>query len=81
MNYLIIDYIEKDKVDYDQIREISFDFCRRTINNNRFMVSYENSVPNFINNLSNYEGPYDYSSMFDILQTEQWKSVDFDWGL
>lgn len=81
MNYLIINYNENSKINFDEVREQELDFCRRTSDKTYLMVSYSGSSPSFLDNISNYEGPYDYQTMFDILQIGKWKSPDFNWGL
>jgi hypothetical protein len=81
MNYLTIDYNESFKINFNEVNETGVDFCRRTNDKTLLMVSYSGSLPSFLNNITNYNGPYDYQTMFDILQVGKWKSPDNSWGL
>lgn len=71
-NYLIIPVSELSKVDFEQVCETSADTVRKSIDETKTFIKWDGEQPNFINILSNVDGPYTHNEIVEILNTEEW---------
>lgn len=71
-NYLIIPVSELSKVDFNQVCETSADTLRKSVDNQKTFIKWDNAEPSFINELVGTEGPYTYEEFKDILDTVDW---------
>jgi len=71
--YLIIQTSDLDKVDFTQIMETSKDTLRKSVDETKTFIKWNDVTPNFIELLSNTEGPYTHSEILDVLDTNEWK--------
>jgi hypothetical protein len=72
--YLIFPTNQLHKVDFTQVLETSQDTVRKSVDETKTFVKWENEPPSFISQLTHTEGPYTHNEILDILATEQWNS-------
>jgi hypothetical protein len=70
--YLIFPTSQLDKVDFTQVLETSEQTVRKSVNQTKTFVKWEGKQPQFIEELTDVEGPYTHSQFLDILSTEEW---------
>lgn len=70
--YVIFSVSELNKIDFDDVLETSENTIRKSIDGLKTFVKFEGQEPNFINNLTTKEGPYNYDEFVDILNTNEW---------
>jgi hypothetical protein len=72
-NYLIINVLELDKIDFEQICETSADTLRYSVDKSKTFIKWENdSEPDFLIQLNTKEGPYDINEILEIMSTDFW---------
>ena len=72
--YLIFNMSEIDKIDFTQVLETSVDTIRKSVDETKSFIKWDNVAPLFINELITKEGPYSYSEIKVILDNEEWVS-------
>lgn len=70
--YLIIQTSDLSNVDFTQVLETSADTVRRSVDETKTFVKWEGVMPQFLNDLTNTEGPYTHSEILEILSGEEW---------
>lgn len=70
--YLIIQVTDLDKIDFNQVLETSPDTLRKSADNTKTFIKWEENTPDFIESLSDAEGPYTHDEILQILQSEEW---------
>lgn len=76
-NYLIIPVTEISKVDFNQVCETSAETVRKSIDETKTFIKWDDQEPSFINDLESTEGPYTYEEIMVILSTEEWSGNGF----
>lgn len=71
-SYLIIQITDLDKIDFNQVLETSLDTLRKSANNTKTFIKWQDDTPDFVDSLSDIEGPYTHDEILQILQTEEW---------
>jgi hypothetical protein len=71
-NYLIIPVSELSKVNFDEVCETSIETVRKSADNQKTFIKWDNAEPSFINELIGAEGPYTHEEFMDILDTVDW---------
>ena len=74
--YLIIQTRDLDKIDFSQVLETSQDTVRKSVDETKTFVKWDGETPDFINNLTNTEGPYTHEEILKIMNTKEWSSYD-----
>jgi len=74
--YLIIPTSELPKVDFSQVCETSADTVRKSVDETKTFVKWDNDEPSFISNLTGTEGPYNKQEILTILDTDAWTSFE-----
>ena len=77
-NYLIIPVTEISKVDFNQVCETSDETVRKSIDETKTFIKWDDQEPSFINELEGTEGPYTYEEIMVILSTEEWSGNGFN---
>lgn len=72
--YLIIQTSDLDTVDFDKVLITSKETLRKSVDETKTFIKWDNDTPDFINSLQNTEGPYTHEEILQILQSEQWSS-------
>jgi hypothetical protein len=77
-NYLIIPVTEISKVDFNQVCETSDETVRKSIDETKTFIKWDDQEPSFINELEGTEGPYNHEEILVILSTEEWSGNGFN---
>jgi hypothetical protein len=75
-NFAIFSLTEIDKIDFSQVLETSADTLRKSIDETRSFVKWDENQPEFVSTLATLEGPHTYDEMLNILNTEEWLSPE-----
>ena len=74
--YLIIQTRDLDKIDFSQVLETSQDTVRKSVDETKTFVKWDDNIHNFIINLTGTEGPYTHEEILKIMNTKEWSSYD-----
>ena len=78
-NFMIFNVSELGSVDFTQVLEKSIDTVRKSIDETKTFVKWEGEViPTTVNNLTTKEGPYTYTEILNILNTNEWTPDRFE---
>jgi hypothetical protein len=70
--FMIFNISELDNIDFTQVCETSKDTLRKSVDETKTFVKWDNNIPECILNLNTKEGPYTYEEILEILSTEEW---------
>jgi hypothetical protein len=73
--FLIIPTSELSKVDFDQVQETSPETVRKSVDESKTFIKWDDVEPTFLSELVNTEGPFTYEEILDILSTEEWSPI------
>ena len=74
--FMIFSITELDQIDFNQVQETSANTIRKSIDNTKTFVKWDEEIPQCVSNLTTKEGPYTYEEMLEILATEVWTGSD-----
>jgi hypothetical protein len=74
--FMIFSITELDQIDFTQVHETSANTVRKSVDNTKTFVKWDDTIPQCVNNLTTKEGPYTYEEMLEILATEAWTNSD-----
>ena len=74
--FMIFSITELDQIDFTQVHETSANTIRKSIDNTKTFVKWDEEIPQCVSNLTTKEGPYTYEEMLEILATEVWTGSD-----
>jgi hypothetical protein len=74
--FMIFSVTELDQIDFTQVHETSASTVRKSVNNTKTFVKWDNTIPQCVSNLTTKEGPYTYEEMLEILATEAWTNSE-----
>jgi hypothetical protein len=69
---MIFSTTELNQIDFTQVCETSIDTVRKSVDETKTFVKWDDDIPECILNLNTKEGPYTYEEILDILSTEEW---------
>lgn len=72
--YLILDATEIDKIDFSQVIETSKETLRFNLNFSKTIISWKETIPSFISEITTGEGPYLLDEIKQILLGDEWLS-------
>lgn len=73
--YLIIDVSEIKKIDFSKIDETSLNTLRLSADKSKTFIKWEDeSEPDFLNDLTTKQGPFDHNQILEILSTDFWNN-------
>lgn len=72
INYIIFDYAEVDKIDFNQVLETSIDTLRITEDGLRTSVKWIGDEPACVSNLTTKSNIYNNQEMLIILNGPEW---------
>lgn len=61
-------------IDFSQVLETSQETLRLSRDNTKSFVKWDGNTPEFLSGMTTTQGPYSYSQILDILQTQEWSS-------
>ena len=70
--YLIFPVSELNKIDFTQVMETSDETVRKSVDETKTFVKWEDDMPSSVATLTNTEGPYTHSEMLTILSGPEW---------
>jgi len=70
--YLIFPTNQLDKIDFSKVLETSQDTLRKSVDQTKTFIKWEGEQPEFIQEVTDVEGPYTHSQFLGILSTEEW---------
>jgi hypothetical protein len=73
--FLIIPTSELSKVDFDQVQETSLETVRKSVDESKTFIKWDDVEPTFLSELVNTEGPFTYEEILNILSTEEWSPI------
>jgi hypothetical protein len=73
--FLIFPVTDLNKVDFSQVEETSSETVRKSVDETKTFIKWDNGDPTFIVDLLNTEGPYNYEEILSILSTEEWSKL------
>ncbi len=69
--YIIVLLSELDKVDFSEV--IEDEFFRKNSNETKGILKWDyEGVPNFLQNLTYYEGPFTWEQIMVVLESPEW---------
>ena len=71
-HFMIFSTTELNQIDFTQVCETSIDTVRKSVDETKTFVKWDDDIPECILNLNTKEGPYTYEEILDILSTEEW---------
>ena len=70
--YVIFDISELSKIDFNEVLETSAETVRRSVNDTKTFVKWENSVPACVESLITKGDYLTYEEILSIMSTEEW---------
>jgi len=70
--FMIFNVSELHKINFDEVLETSEETVRKSIDGTKTFVKWEGQTPSSVLSLTTKEGPYTYSEILVILETEEW---------
>jgi hypothetical protein len=70
--FMIFNVSELDQIDFTQVLETDIDTVRKSVDETKTFVKWDNIMPECVSNLTTKEGPYTYDEMLAILATPEW---------
>jgi hypothetical protein len=74
--FVIINVSEISKINFNEVMETSSETLRKSTNKNKTFFKWEGNPPEFLSSLTTNEGPYTYTQMVNILNTEEWSGTE-----
>lgn len=70
--FMIFNISELNQIDFNEVLETSVDTVRKSVNQTKTFVKWDDIIPECVNNLTTKEGPYTYDEILQILSTPEW---------
>jgi hypothetical protein len=74
--FVIINVSEISKINFNEVLETSSETLRMSKDKNKTFFKWEGDPPEFLTDLTTNEGPYTYTQMVNILNTEEWSGAE-----
>lgn len=74
--YIIINVSELPLVHFDDVLETSTNTLRYSLDGTKTIIKWQDDTPNFVQNLTNIEGPYTIEEILPILAGTDWTEAD-----
>ena len=71
-SYMIFNVTELDQIDFSTVLETSAQTVRKSVDETKSFVKWENEMPACVSGLTTKEGPYNHSEILAILSGEEW---------
>jgi hypothetical protein len=69
---MIFNVSELNQIDFNTVLETSTETVRKSVNEMKTFVKWDDVIPTCISNLTTKEGPYTYEEILTILATTEW---------
>jgi hypothetical protein len=70
--FMIFNVSELNQIDFNTVLETSTETVRKSVNEMKTFVKWDDVIPTCISNLTTKEGPYTYEEILTILATTEW---------
>jgi hypothetical protein len=70
--FMIFNVSELNQIDFNTVLETSAETVRKSVDETKTFVKWDNAMPNCVSNLTTKEGPYTYEEILTILATSEW---------
>ena len=70
--YMVFNVTELDQIDFSTVLETSAQTVRKSVDETKSFVKWENEMPACVSGLTTKEGPYNHSEILAILSGEEW---------
>lgn len=74
--FIIFNVSELDKINFSEVLETSVNTLRKSSNKTKTFVKWEGDEPSFVSTLTTKEGPYTYTQMIGVLNTNEWSAQE-----
>jgi hypothetical protein len=72
LKYIIFNYDEINKINFDEVKETSVDTLRKSIDETKTFIKYEGQMSNSVINLLTKSREYNQQEVLEILSTNEW---------
>lgn len=73
--FMIFNTTELANINFEQVLETSQETVRKSVDETKTFVKWDDEIPQCVLDLSTKQGPYTYEEMLDILSTEEWSPI------
>jgi len=73
--FMIFSCTELDQIDFTQVCETSADTVRKSVDETKTFVKWDNDMPECVTELTTAEGPYTYHEILEILSGPEWTNT------
>jgi hypothetical protein len=70
--FMIFNVSELNRIDFNTVLETSAETVRKSVDQLKTFVKWDNMIPECVSNLTTKEGPYTYEEILQILNTPEW---------
>ena len=70
--FMIFNVSELPNIDFTQVLETSEETVRKSVDETKTFVKWDNEMPECVSTLTTKEGPYTYDEILTILSTSEW---------
>jgi hypothetical protein len=74
--FMIFNVSELPNINFDEVLETSIDTVRKSVDQTKTLVKWDDVMPTCVSNLTTKEGPYTYDEILVILSTPEWTEPD-----
>jgi hypothetical protein len=78
LKYVIFDFSEADKINFNEVKEDSIETLRKSIDGNKTFVKYEGLMPECVTNLISKSIEHNNFGILEILATEEWTNSELN---
>ena len=72
--FMIFNTEELSQIDFTQVLETSAETVRKSLDETKTFVKWDDTRPQCVESLTTKEGPYTYEEILNILLTPEWSS-------
>jgi hypothetical protein len=70
--FMIFSVTELNQIDFNEVLETSAETVRKSVDQSKTFVKWDNMIPECVSDLTTKEGPYTYEEILQILNTPEW---------
>jgi hypothetical protein len=75
--FMIFNVSELTNINFNEVMETSVNTVRKSVDESKTFVKWDSDItPTSVDSLITKEGPYTYSEILSILETEEWTSIE-----
>lgn len=74
--FIVFNVNELNVINFNDVLETSEETVRKSVDGLKTFVKWDGDTPNCIDSLTTKEGPYTYTEILSILETDEWLVKD-----